>query len=174
MKMLLISVPHSGTHFVRYHLLKGFGSTLHAEHIWPGREHDLATMARKRPTIIPLRHPVSVAQSWKDRGNQAKKLGELRDFWARLIEYIDPHNPNYLPLDSPARAMYLDDFNNRHGYGLTTDWPIVRHPDGSDSCPDYKREPLTKGEMNVALKVFMEFSQFFSRWYNPLPYDALE
>jgi len=82
---------------------------------------------KEYPCIVPLRHPVSVAESWIARADPNRrhvKIEELCDYWRRLITVVDPFRPYYLPIDRPEREARLQAINDGLGLELKTDWPV--------------------------------------------------
>lgn len=74
------------------------------------------------PTIVPFRHPMSIAESWKKRG---KPLSNLAVQYQIFREAVACNNPFYLPLDAPNREEYLDQIRKRIGMPIETSWPVI-------------------------------------------------
>lgn len=162
--ILVPSVPHTGTHFVRDHLLAGCPVPVKCEHIYPNSRVDLERIAGQAgvTTIVPLRHPMAVALSWKQRG---KELALLPDYWRRLVTHIDRHEPCYLPVDHPCRDAFLDRLNARlrarHDFEVQAgDWPVLR-----DDTPKAVAW-LDLGELSTTADLMRELDRFFMRFYD--------
>ena len=83
-------------------------------------------LVKRFPTIVPLRHPSLISESWKRReGEFEKESWRLKEEWKFLIDEIDPYNPYYLPIDSPQRQDYLDVINKDLGINARTRWKPV-------------------------------------------------
>ena len=75
------------------------------------------------PSIVPLRHPRAVAQSWKNKQKDLRWLGEQ---WEFLKREVDSYDPYYLPLnDSELRNDYLNDINNELDIDVDYNWPVI-------------------------------------------------
>lgn len=153
MMIVVAGVHHTGNNFVWQHLLKGMTQV--------GMNYDPS--GRKRPPengfvrihcdlsqhnylewwisrylcIVPLRHPLTVARSWKARD---KDLSLLPVQWQILKKEVDPHEPMYLPLDSPDRMNWLDTISRNMGQELQTGWPVVMSCNKSAELTDEERE----------------------------------
>jgi len=156
------TIPHTGTHFIRDHLLAG--QEHYVQHLWPKSRVQLSQMATTYRTIVPLRHPILVARSWKSRD---KDIRELPDYWYALIQYIDPHEPQYLPLDSPNRDGELACLNLRFGTSFKTDWPVM----ADDDSAKLARVPLTDSETEDVVEMMVAMADFFNRWYKDWPFE---
>jgi len=132
------AVPHVGAHFMRQ-LLVGTGHQIHLEHPYPGaateriRDHLLAG----HPCIMPLRHPIRVAHSWKRYGKDLEDYaGASFAQWWGVMGLVMPFDPYYLALDAPlVRDQQLANINNNLGLELATDWTPVRQ-EGAENLPD--------------------------------------
>ena len=156
-QILVPTIPHTGTHFMRDHLLKEPGLA-RVEHIYPNSCVDLEAIAKVSPTIIPLRHPLLVAESWKRR---AKDVFELPMWWSNLVTYFDPHGPFYLCLDKPEiRDGQLADINRDLEMELETNWPVLREM----KTPRGPHKLSTEEACSVA-ETAHALRHFFSRWY---------
>jgi hypothetical protein len=119
----------------------------------PGRDN-WRWLVKKFPTIIPLRHPSLIEESWKRReGEFEKESWRLKEEWEFLINEIDPHSPYYLPIDAPDRQDYLDKINKDLGLNIRTRWKPVHSKKNTHS--------LTFGEIEDYIKPFAE------RFYEP-------
>jgi len=152
--LLLASVYHTGTRFCRESLFGDFsfgprtiGTNPQATyvHIEPVHIEPLQYWLKTAEhTVVPLRHPLLVASSWKARGLHLTLLDEQ---WRTLVDVVMPRDPIYLPLDHPDRGRYLEVLNKRMGLNLKTDW----QPVGSRLPVDIRNdEPLTSAERRRA------------------------
>ena len=154
------TIPHTGTHFIRDHLLAGHNT--HVEHIWPESKFDwlprLTQYASKGyPIVVPLRHPAEVALSWKRR---RKDPLELPTWWRTLVDYVNPYDPFYLPLDGARRNGALELLSDALGAELVTDWEPRR---GDQWAGD--PVPLNAREVDSVLEIAAELAWFFEPWY---------
>ena len=166
--IVVASVHHTGTNFVWQHLLAGvpevgmdYGrySTYQPPkngfvriHCDRAQHEYLQWWLNRCVCIVPLRHPISVAESWKARG---KDLSELAGQWQILKNEVDPHDPMYLPVDSPERMNWLDTISRHVNQELQTGWPVVM------SC--HKSAQLTDDERASVLETMAD--GFFNRFY---------
>lgn len=163
--ILVPTIPRTGTHFMRDHLLVGHAK--HVDHIWPDNmDAWVDEISEGHPIIVPLRHPFEVAQSWKRResGRNPLKVMDLPDWWRRLSGMIDPARPYYLPLDLPAeRELALAKINCNLELKLRTDWPVLREEGVNFSVASGGLE--TEEYQVAVLDIMAELKPFFSRWY---------
>jgi hypothetical protein len=72
-KYLVLSVEHSGTRFVKNHLLRGHERSYY--HLRPHYQDFLRTVVEKYQFVfVPLRHPLEIARSWSKRGMSLEML----------------------------------------------------------------------------------------------------
>lgn len=122
--MIIASVPHTGSRFVQRLLGCEFVHVYAGESLERIKRHDLI--------VVPLRHPMRVAESWKRRG---KPIAEhpvhepMLAMWRNLIEVIDPLKPVYVPIDNGQRELALKGLGRRIGRMLETDWEPVTDTD---------------------------------------------
>lgn len=133
---MIICVPtvqHTGSFFVTRHLLDGYpeqpirtdnyASGVYFDHVNPEKRvfwQPLLDCANA--IIVPLRHPVIVAESWRRKG---KPLDDMYAQWDMLIDFVDPYQPAYLPLDVDIRDAHLGAINERYNLKLQTRWPVI-------------------------------------------------
>ena len=152
--LFLASVYHCGTRFCRESLLSDFNFDPHTIGTCPQATHIHIEPAHFKSLqywlnaaehiVVPLRHPVLVAESWKARGLDLEALDEQ---WCTLADVVVPHDPIYLPVDHPDRCLYLEVLNQRIGLDLKTDWEKV----GARLPQDIRNdEPLTSDERQRA------------------------
>jgi hypothetical protein len=164
--IVVASVHHTGTNFVHQHLLKGFPQTgMNYSHYKKPPDHrghvrihcDLSQHTylpwwlKQFPCIVPMRHPMKVAASWKARD---KSLDNLAIQWKILKEKVAPYDPFYLPLDVPDRQRWLDDIICFLETDLQTDWPVIM------SCN--KSAELSENDKEAVIEVMADgfFDQF--------------
>lgn len=135
--LTLTSVPGSGTHFFLDYLFRGWNrggprrppamderKYYWAQHCYPKATQTILEMGRKYQMVIPLRHPMSVLQTTKNRGQD---ITLMIDCFKVITDCLDVElEPCYLPLDIPERQDYLDKLNERCGTEFVTDFPVIR------------------------------------------------
>jgi hypothetical protein len=121
---LLVSVQRTGTRFTQRILDNAKIKTAQI-HAVDTRAKQLDAwleqneMADGVPIVVPLRHPLNVAQSWLHRKDQ---LDQMFDQWRYLAEIIAKSKPLFLPVDHGERELYLDEMSDYMGVKLWTDW----------------------------------------------------
>lgn len=160
MFIFIASVHHTGTQFTEK-LVKdaGYGPTdkpekggpsenkdYHRAHIAHSVQIELKDwLDRGFPLIVPLRHPVEVAASWKARSKPIKQM--VRQF-ALLQELVLPYNPYFLPVDHDMRDIYLQVIQENIDASLATDWTIVGGKRvGSDHKAQLQVPPFSAGDI---------------------------
>ncbi len=96
---------------------------------------------QKYPCIVPMRHPLAVAASWKAR---EKSLDDLAGQWSILKEHVDKYEPMYLPVDSPDRMHWLDTISRNIGQDLQTNWPVVMSCNKTATLNDSERDAVVE------------------------------
>jgi hypothetical protein len=115
--VIIASVPHSGSRFVSALLGVPFWHVYQGESLEKILGHDVI--------VVPLRHPMKVAQSWKNRGKPIvshPKHEPMIAMWRTLIDVIAPLEPLYVPVDSENRDVYLAKLGKATKRRLKTDW----------------------------------------------------
>ena len=165
MIIVLPTVPGTGSNFVLRDILKGYtklqnerghkGDGVVFSHIDPKSKvlELLKPFLEKYPAIVPLRHPLSCAKSWKSR---RRPISEMMKYWENLIQNMDPYDPYYLPIDQDDRDEYLARINKSLGTDFKTDWPII------NSSEDVIE--LNKRETTLVRDFISENSDFFDRF----------
>ena len=151
--IVIVSVRHTGTRFVREHLID---CEYMNRHLGEKSLTQIDSLIDNN-LIIPLRRLDRVIVSWERRGMELDWLGRL---FHELIEKYDHQNPYYLPIDSESRDDYLKALNEGMGTDFQTDWPVVGS-DKNSSQSSYK-DIINKEYANILIN---EFDQFFSRFY---------
>lgn len=142
----LASVVHSGTRFMQqsvlrdFHFLDSGGVSRHAchHHIAPDQLGRIQGWAAKGYVlVVPLRHPVSIFESWSRRGEDLSALDEQ---FGILENHVAPLGPYYVAIDHAERDRQLEVLSDRIGVELSTDWAPVGHEVGSRSASPECRE----------------------------------
>lgn len=155
MIILVPSVHHTGTKTVFNDMLKGWTVINQQDpnppddgkiriHIDKAFLEDLDYWLKRAKTIVPLRHPRSVAIGWKRRW---KPLTLLDWQWNWLKENVDPYNPYYLPVDQEDRDSWLLKINKGLGTDFKTDWPVIGHSEAPLRELEEKDEYLVRSWM---------------------------
>jgi hypothetical protein len=148
--LIVASVPHSGSRFVSELLRVPFWHVYQGESLERIFEHEVI--------VVPLRHPLAVAQSWKNRGKPIvshPKHEPMVAMWRTLIDVIAPRKPFYVPVDSDQREVYLAKLGKALRRRLKTDWKFK-----SDG---YLMTPLND-EDEAAVKSLLA-DPFFEQFY---------
>ena len=124
------TVPHTGTHFMRDHLLAEL--ECHVGHPYPAdQEKFYELLEAGHPCIVPTRRPWDVLESWIRHGKDPRDFGgySLPEWYDVQAGLVMDYDPLYLAIDDIVmRDEQLAMINNTLGTVLTTDWPIVRQP----------------------------------------------
>jgi hypothetical protein len=122
--ILVASIHHTGTKTVFNDILREVEDKERI-HIEPKFLEELKHWLKRATTIVPIRHPRTLAVGWKSR---FKKLDELEEQIELLKTEIAPFNPFYLPIDNDDRDEWLNKVNLELKLNLTTNWPVIgRH-----------------------------------------------
>lgn len=161
---LILSVEHSGTRFVRNHLLRGHVNSYH--HLVPAhRQFLIGLIPQYRHVFVPLRHPLEIAWSWARKNMPLQLLVGRFDFLAALAQY----SPIWIPVDALRRMNYIREAEQRTGMELNPgDWPKVGH---DRSNLDYQ---LTDDDLKIVTPAINRHAGFFQRFYTEAdsgPYD---
>jgi hypothetical protein len=136
--VVIASVPHSGSHFAVETVglplrSRAPGGVAYANlwHVYSGESLKyIKENAEGGMVVVPLRHPLAVAQSWANRG---KPIAEhpvhepMIRLWRNLIEHVVPLKPYYLPVDIEKRETYLKRLGKALGREIKTTWHRVSH-----------------------------------------------
>ena len=125
------TIPHTGTHFMRDHLLAGH--EIYCRHFYENELAKIMELMREHPAIIPMRKKAAVARSWERYGKDLDDFGgwSLEQWFTVLDKVLMPFEPYILNIDKPGvRDEQLARINEELGLELVTDWPILRQP-----CP---------------------------------------
>jgi hypothetical protein len=155
-KYLVLSVEHSGTRFVKNHLLRGHERSYY--HLRPHYQDFLRTVVEKYQFVfVPLRHPLEIARSWSKRGMSLEMLAERFDC---LSEFFDSYDPLWIPVDSPIRDHFVEIARCRVGIDLDPGkWPLVGH---EVAKADHR---MTADELELIAPSIKRNQKFFERFY---------
>lgn len=113
-RLRVLSVEHTGTHFLDKLLRTGGFRDISASHWGDHRDDGFV--------ISPIRRPEDVYRSWVARG----RMGERFWFsWLRFNERYEAGNVFVLPVDTPDREKRLEALSERLRTTFTTDWEPV-------------------------------------------------
>ena len=142
--MNIISIQHSGTKLLVRKFqcdelaLRDETEGLHVGHISTGQWPHIISRI-KDPTIIPMRHPHLVWESWRRRG---KNINELIENYHLLID-LDQYQPFYVNIDLPIRDWQIDKINTELNLTLAKEWPIINSVCGTYNIDPYTLNPPT-------------------------------
>lgn len=151
-----MSVEHSGTRFVKNHLLRGRLATYY--HLVPTDRDFIEQTRIKYPNVfVPLRHPLEIARSWSKKNMPLNLLNGRFDY---LAEICTANNFSVIPIDVPDRLDYIVEARRRTGLQLDPgDWPKVgEQKDKKDHC-------LTNKEVEIVRPAIARNVDFFERYY---------
>jgi len=163
------TIQHSGTLFTRalipFDPLPLTDKPKEGDWIYWGHMHrDVAgrdnwkELARQFPTIVPLRHPYLISESWNRRSvDNEKEPWRLREEWDFLINEIDKYDPYYLPIDSNNRQEYLDKINNDLNLNIRTRWTPVHSKKNTHG--------LSINEVEIDQELINHIKPFIGRFY---------
>jgi hypothetical protein len=152
---LILSVEHSGTRFVKNHLLRGCLTRYH--HLTPYHAAFIRQLIPRFDNLfVPMRNPFEVARSWARKGMTLPLLPGRFDFLASLTNY----DPIWIPVDAQNRVDYIAEAVRRTGLQLDPgDWPKI----GQDrSNMDYQ---MTDSELAIVLPTIQKHGDFFRQFY---------
>ncbi len=181
MCLIIASVPHTGSHFLidltGYTVLDDPENISRAvernlrvycfRHVYGGESIELLTKwGKMAPLISPLRHPMSVAQSWKNRGKpifEIEQRASMIKLFHKLIDLSKAVKIHFLPLDLPNKQRYLDRICEVAKRRLKTNW--VRFGP-SDTKPHI---PLTEADIEAVGELMTDpfFEPFYDQHPNP-------
>jgi hypothetical protein len=178
MKFAILSIPHTGTHFVsdllggpndlppeKMHTELNCGENqFYISHIYLLPEFERAE-DQGYTIVCPLRHPIKTIESWC---NWAEITGEYKKdhmqpeyvlkMYKSLIWASELYDLNILPIDSPKREHWLDVFNKKYGLNLATRWrPLNSIGEYVTSTPEELRKKTDH--------LLTDNSEFFGRYY---------
>lgn len=167
-KVVLISVPHTGTWFT-IRLFKGLNETnlvpsvieddtIYHGHMLKGTQVCAALrLAKMMPLVCPLRHPYRVEESWKRRG---KDIAEMIECFRIYQDKFIPLDPYIMPVDSPYRGEALLKMSLGLDVPFVTDWPVVN---GKKDTHDIPLEDLSPSQ--TVIELVQDMQPFLSRFY---------
>ena len=113
------------------------------EHITEGAINGIEKLVRLHKTVVPLRHPCRVRESWARRYKNIDRLSDLDKVWKILIDRIDSDEIVYISIDSENRNEMLLAASLSLGLELKTDWSIC-HSVADTSAIDITDEMIAK------------------------------
>jgi len=156
-RILVPTVPHTGTRFMRDELLVGIEG-VYVQHVRPPEMDDLIRYAEQaEAVIVPIRHPIHVVESWKVR---SQPLEVLPIFWDNLSLILVHCEPLMLPMDQSSRDDYLKIINDSLGWSLQTSWPRV----SGGRAPHCA--VLTTEEIDLAIGIYRRHLSWLSKIYH--------
>lgn len=144
MNILVVTIPHSGTHVLRYQILNAYfedgdqgcffnGDSknkmvkCHTDQIFRF-EKELNTY----PVFTSLRHPRRIAKSFEERhekfGNRLNNYAKdnLHNHFHILMDLIDKKNPFYLHVDHEIRDQEVQNMADFLNLPLKSDWSVCK------------------------------------------------
>jgi hypothetical protein len=132
--ILVPTVPHTGTHFVKQ-LLEGVDDFVNVKHPYPGKEFNLVLgyISDGHPCIIPRRQRGHVIDSWRKYGKDIHDFaGWSLDRWLQVRDALalcasEAGGCYWLDIDLVSvRDEQLRIINSVFELNLVTDWRPVR------------------------------------------------
>lgn len=157
---MMICVPtimHSGTHTLRYEILKEEGDGKNKDN-WnfmgsgpSARDCEVSTILgghlnnsmmdkwedafKEFPVFTCLRHPVRIAETFRRRGKCIRHLNEM---WMNMIEVVDKYDPFYIHVDDKqVRDAQVKLMGEILGLPLKTNWPINKDTNSITGTHDF-------------------------------------
>ena len=168
MKFAILSVPHTGTHFVSDLLGgpdSGLADVMGTRYVTEEHELYVSHVSEGFSIVAPLRHPAQTMESWCNWGHITGQYKEgytqpsyVPTMFKNLIVMSDIYDITFLPIDSPKREFFLDEFNLKFGLQLETGWRPL------NSIGEYKT--TTPPELKeLTEELLTEHRQFFDKYY---------
>lgn len=146
----LLSIPHTGTHFVNSLLGGGNQLTLNEDehgiytsHIYRMAIFEKVSQAGMK-IVAPMRHPLTTAESWckwaaahpENYNDELVNPSVVPSLYKKMIMGSQLYDVDFIPIDSPYREEHLRRFNRKHGLDITTQWkPLNSIGDVTASMP---------------------------------------
>lgn len=93
----------------------------------------------KYPSVIPLRHPARIYESWYRRIGVRMwadpEKDNLNKQMRNLINIADKYDPTYILIDSDKKDRWLERANNRLDVEFKTDWSVNHSNFGAARIP---------------------------------------
>jgi hypothetical protein len=168
MKVVVPSVMHSGTHVLRYKILRAFFKdnedtclfNANSKHEMVGFHVDelyrfIEDMDSQ--VIVPMRHPRRIAKSWKSRERiPARTPYCAENLYSQLeqLQDLDKYNPMYVHIDMPEiRDKQVQELGALLGLDLHYDW-----------VPD-RESGSVAGNWDIEIEQCPEVPQKYIDWY---------
>jgi hypothetical protein len=178
-KFAILSIPHTGTHFVlnllgghRENLLDWMNKVFEASghEFYVSHTYLLPVFERVVDhgfnIVMPMRHPITTVRSWRnweaksdiEHKTELVKSKYVPRMYKNIITIDQLYDINYISVDSPNREQLLDDFNKKFGLNLSTEWkPLNSIGKHTEDIPEELEEET--------LKLIKENPKFFGRFY---------
>jgi len=163
--IILPTVQHTGSRLVDsiFRSKRDFKTTY--AHVNLKNIDTFVELAKEHATIVPLRHPLRVAQSFESRG---KLLDDFFSEWNLIISMIAPLDPMYIHVDlTGKRDSDLTAIGDKFDINVGTIWPYVgKWPWCSEHPPGIK--PLDEIRLinnNSVMDFIDRNSDFFGAHY---------
>ena len=179
MKIAILSIPHTGTHFINQLLGGGdrvemLGLNTTGDHqLYVSHTYNLKVFRgvhdQGYEIVVPMRHPITTLNSWatwaekspiEHKGHMVKPA-YVPTLYRQLIEASKVFQLNFLPIDSPYREEFLEQFNTKYHLNLTTQWKPLNSI-GQD------RLEATSGIRKEMEKLIESNADFFNQFYKEL------
>jgi hypothetical protein len=128
-RIVIRSVPHTGTHFMRVLLKKCIPEAIIETQHYEQFSH--YKNDHEKVYIAPIRHPYLVWKSWESRGTGNDPHFDFFSCWKQFNDDFVNENMHIqlLPLDTKDRQVHLDNLSVLLGHKLITDWiPVSSKP----------------------------------------------
>ena len=132
------SVPHTGKHFLESRVFKGYqaiapvheghmlGNVLITAHFDIGFMDAWVTWVRALPTVITLRHPARVLESYRRRATIGSKFASYLRQWESLMYIVkEAKDVSYLCIDDmEVREAQAEDIRNKFNLNVFN-WSVT-------------------------------------------------
>lgn len=123
--IVIPTIPGSGTHFMRDHLLAD--QETYCRHISEKELPRLLELMAKHPAIVPLREPDAIRATWERLARDNHAGWDLDKYIETMNDVVLPRATHRLNIDMPnIREEQLGQINTDLGLHLTTDWRVLR------------------------------------------------
>ena len=152
MKIVVLSVPHSGTRFINRVIRRAGGDTniVHAGTVERANELTEADVV-----VCAVRHPIHTYLSWKRR---RRSLTLLPKCFERLEAKEGALSVLFLCVDGEKREQQLEAISEKTGLELLTDWTPFRGLDRQ-----WRHRHLDAEETSAAEAIYSKHKALFLR-----------
>ena len=160
----LITLHHTGTGLLKFKLDEAGLDWQHFHTSTAKRRvgwDQVVKQYRDMPVVVPIRHPIRVANSWIKRDRSLDKY--WKPDWDLLFWVIYQLDPILVPIDADPgiRDMHMSVLGDEVGVEFSDNWPIVNTVANTAETRLEDIEPAPE-----ALELLREKSEFFSRFYD--------